>query len=53
MTPFRRMALVSLDRAMVGVYTGELHIFAEVVATIPTEEAFTTGNAGFDSHAVA
>jgi hypothetical protein len=53
MTPFRRMALVSLNRAMVGVYAGELYVFAEVVATIPTEETFTTWNAWFDSYAVA
>jgi hypothetical protein len=38
---------------MVGVYAGKLYVFAEVVATIPTEEAFPTRNTGFDSYAVA
>lgn len=50
--PFRWMALVSLDGAVVRVYACELYIFAEIVTSVPAEETFSTRNSGLDGYAI-
>ena len=52
-TPFRRMTFVPLNRAVVGVHTGKLYVFAEVVAAVAAEETFATWNTWFDGYAIA
>lgn len=52
MTPFGGMNFVSLNCAMVRIDAGELHVFAEIIATVLAEEAFTAWNAGLDGYAV-
>lgn len=52
-TPFRGMALITLDGSVVRVYTGELNVFAKVVPTVQAEETFATWNAGLDGYAIA
>ena len=44
------MDFVSLNSAIVRIDTGELHVFAEIVAAIIAEEAFLTWNTRLDSH---
>jgi len=47
------MALVSLNRPMVGIHAGELYVFAEVVTAVATEETLATGNTRLDGYAIA
>lgn len=46
------MAFVPLDRSVVGIYTCELHVFAEVVSAVHAEETRSAGYAWLDGHAV-
>lgn len=52
-TPFRRMAFVPLNCAVVRVHTGKLYVFTEVVAAVAAEETLATGNTRFDGYAIA
>lgn len=53
MKPLGRVALVSLNRAMVWVNTRELDIFAEIVPSVDAQETFAAGHARLDRDAVA
>lgn len=52
MTPFRRMCLVTLNGAVVGVDTSELNVFTEVIATVLAKEAFTARNTRLNGYAI-
>jgi len=47
------MDFVSLNSATVRIYTGKLHILAEIVATVITEEALLAWDTGFNSNSVS
>lgn len=51
-TPLCWMCLVPLYRAVIGIDTGELDVFAKVVAAILTKEAYTAGYARLYSNAI-
>lgn len=46
------MDFVSLNGAIVRINTGELYIFAEIIAAIIAEEAFLTWDTRLDSHSI-
>lgn len=47
------MDFVALNCTCVGVYAGELDVFAEVVPAVVAEKAGLAGHAGFYGHSVA
>jgi hypothetical protein len=52
MNPFCRLHFVSLYCAIIGVYTGELDIFAEVIPTVVAEETGFTGHTRLNGYPV-
>jgi hypothetical protein len=50
--PFSRVDLVSLNRSSIRIDAGELHIFAEIVFTIQTKEAFAAWNTRLNSYSI-
>lgn len=46
------MCFVSLNRAVIRIDASELYVFAEVVTSILTKEAFAAGNTRLDGYAV-
>lgn len=50
--PFGGMDFVSLNGAIVRIDTGELHILAEIVAAVVTEEALFARDTGFNGDSV-
>jgi hypothetical protein len=51
--PFRWMDFVPLNSAVIRIDASESHVFAEIVPAVHTQEAGTTGDAGFEGYAVA
>lgn len=51
--PLGGMRLVALQRAVVRIDAGELHVLAEVVPAFQTEETVAARNAGLDCDPVA
>jgi hypothetical protein len=46
------MALITLDSAVVWVYTSKLNVFAEVISAIQAEKAYATWDARLYSHTI-
>ena len=53
MHPLRRVALESLDRAIVRVHARKADLLAEIIAPVAAQEARLAGHAGLDGDAVA